>query len=91
MTTAIAKLARRWNATLTQRANVEDEEYDDAEYIEQLKNWNAVLMQKTALQALVVVFEKRCRVVEFTSGFSEQRHIRESGGKIRLVGNRRRV
>ena len=53
--TAIAKLARRWNATLTQRANVEDEEYDDAEYIEQLKNWNAVLMQKTALQALVVV------------------------------------
>jgi hypothetical protein len=52
---AIAKLARRWNATQKHRVTEEDEEYDEVEYIEQLKNWNAVLMQKTALQALVVV------------------------------------
>ena len=53
--TAIAKISRRWNATQTQRISEQDENYDEAEYIEQLKNWNAVLMQKTALQALVVV------------------------------------
>ena len=53
--TEIAKISRRWNATQTQRISEQDENYDEAEYIEQLKNWNAVLMQKTALQALVVV------------------------------------
>ena len=33
-----AKISRRWNATQTQRISEQDENYDEAEYIEQLKN-----------------------------------------------------